>query len=355
MELTVERTDGAVRLPKTSANCIVVADLSTMRTDIVLGEELIAAVGGINLKYDKGFLSSVTFGERPDLPIPVSNPSSMGGQEHIPELKHTPVASETKPEVITNDRQLNGKSASVLPKPQQPAERVASSDDAKQDDVASTLIASSTTSRNIATASKTVNVSAIPVRASSTGNPDAPTPKVVDNVGLPDSPRSQTGDVDRAMLGHSHPKQLDSSGDLPYQSRIAARHPFSLSLSSPFRFLFHSALVVRWRGVKEGHTHSMHACPTHFTHAQYCYRTPRVNTSSQPIQQTLNTSLPNSKLSLFTSLVVSQKTKQHGALVITQCVLCMRKVCRACVHRVCRTFLHNTHCVITRAPCCLVF
>ena len=72
-----------------------------------------------------------------------------------------------------------------------------------------------------------------------------------------------------------------------------------------------------------------------------CYRTPRFNTSSQPNQQTLNTSLPNSKLSLFTSLVVSQKTKQHGALVITQCVLCMRKVCRACVRRVCMTFLHT--------------
>ena len=73
----------------------------------------------------------------------------------------------------------------------------------------------------------------------------------------------------------------------------------------------------------------------------HCYRTPRFNTPSQPNQQTLNTSLPNSKLSLFTSLVVSRKTKQHGALVITQCVPCMRKVCRACVRRVCMTFLHT--------------
>ena len=53
MELTVERINGAVRLPKTSAKFIVVAGLSTVRTDVVLGEELIAAVGGINLKYDK--------------------------------------------------------------------------------------------------------------------------------------------------------------------------------------------------------------------------------------------------------------------------------------------------------------
>ena len=74
---------------------------------------------------------------------------------------------------------------------------------------------------------------------------------------------------------------------------------------------------------------------------EQCYRTPRFNTPSQPNQQTLNTSLPNSKLSLFTSLVVSRKTKQHGALVITQCVPCMRKVCRACVRRVCMTFLHS--------------
>ena len=255
VELTVERPDGAVNLPKTSSKFIVVADLSTVRTDVVLGEELIAAVGGINLWYEKGCLSSVILGQSPDLPIPVSNPSSMGGQDHIPELKHTLVASETKPEV-TNNRQPNGKSASVLPKPQQPAERVASSDDTKQDDVASALIASSTTNRNIATALKTINVSAIPVIASSTGNPNAPTPKVVDVVGLPDSsqaahhctvdvtglrtrrsPRSQTGDVDRAMLGHPHPKQLDSSGDLPYQSRIAARHPLSISsIISLFHF-----------------------------------------------------------------------------------------------------------------------
>ena len=78
-----------------------------------------------------------------------------------------------------------------------------------------------------------------------------------------------------------------------------------------------------------------------FAFFESCYRTPRFNTSSQPNQQTLNTSLPNSKLSLFTSLVVSRKTKQHGALVITQCVLCMRKVCRACMRRVCMTFLHS--------------
>ena len=89
VELTVEQTDGAVRLPKISANVIVVADLSTVRTDVVLGKELIAVVGGINLKYDKGCLSSDTSGERPDWSIPVSNPSSMGGQEHIPELKQT--------------------------------------------------------------------------------------------------------------------------------------------------------------------------------------------------------------------------------------------------------------------------
>ena len=105
------------------------------------------------------------------------------------------------------------------------------------------LIASSMTNRNIAIASKTVNVSAIPVITLSTGNPNAPTTKVV-VVGLPDPPRSQTCDVDRAMLGHSHQKQLDSSGDLPYQSRIAARHPLSfLSIISlrhfpHFTFLF---------------------------------------------------------------------------------------------------------------------
>ena len=87
---------------------------------------------------------------------------------------------------------------------------------------------------------------------------------------------------------------------------------------------------------------TVHArCSPSSVSAPRCYRTLRVNTSSQPIQQTLNTSLPNSKLSLFTSLVVSQKTKQHGALVITQCVLCMRKVCRACVCRMCMTFLHS--------------
>ena len=160
VELTVERTHGAVNLPKTSSKLIVVADLSTVRIDVVLGEELFAAVGRINLRCEKG--CSVIFGQSPDLQILVSNPSSMGGQDHIQELKHTSVASET--EVITNNRK-----------------------------------------------------------------PNAPTPKVVDLVGLPDSPRSQTGDVDRAMLGHSHPKQLDSSGDLPYQSRIAARHPLSFS------------------------------------------------------------------------------------------------------------------------------
>ena len=60
-------------------------------------------------------------------------------------------------------------------------------------------------------------------------NLNAPTPEVVDNVGLSDSPRSQTGDVDRAMLGHSNPKQLDSTVDMPYQSMIAARHPLSFS------------------------------------------------------------------------------------------------------------------------------
>ena len=105
VDLTVVRTDGAVILPKTSSKFIVVADLSTVRTDVVLGE-LTATVGGINLRYDKGYLSLVTFGQSPDLPISVSSPSSMGGQEHIPELKHTPVESETKPEVITNMENL---------------------------------------------------------------------------------------------------------------------------------------------------------------------------------------------------------------------------------------------------------
>ena len=79
--------------------------------------------------------------------------------------------------------------------------------------------------------------------------------------------------------------------------------------------------------------------------APRCYRTPRFNTPSQPNQQTLNTSLPNSKLSLFTSLVVSRKTKQHGALVITQCVPCMRKVCtvgHACVECVWPSFTSPT-------------
>ena len=178
VELTVEQTDGAVNLPTTSSKFIVVADLSTVRTDVVLGEELIAAVGGINLRYEKGCLCSVIFGQSPDLPIPVSNAPSMGGQEHIPELKHTPVGSETKPEVITDNRQLNGKSARVFPKPQQPAERVDSSDDTKQDAVASTLIASSTTNRKIATALKTVNLSAIPVITSSTARlPERPNTK----------------------------------------------------------------------------------------------------------------------------------------------------------------------------------
>ena len=97
VELTVERTDGAVNLPKTSSKFIVVADLSTLRRDVVLGEEVIAAVGRINLRHEKGCLSSVIFGQRPDLPIRLRNPSSMGGQEHIPELKQTPVATETKP------------------------------------------------------------------------------------------------------------------------------------------------------------------------------------------------------------------------------------------------------------------
>ena len=225
-----------------------------------MGEELIAAVGGINLWYEKGCFSSVIFGQSPDLPIPVSNPSSMADKSTF--QKHTPVASETKPEVITNNRQPNGKSTGVLPKPQQPSERVASSDDTKQDDVASTLIDSSTTNQNIATALKTINVSAIPVIALSTGNPNAPTPKVVDVVGLPDSPRSQTGDVDRAMLGHSHPKQLDSSGDLPYQWRIASRLPLSFSLiislcHFPISFSFS---FCSCGGGCEGRSYTLYAC-----------------------------------------------------------------------------------------------
>ena len=86
VELTVKQTDGLVILPKTSSKFIVVADLSTVRTDVVLGEELIAAVGGINLPYDKGCLSSVTFGQNPDL---LTRVTAAAADDHS--MRHTKV------------------------------------------------------------------------------------------------------------------------------------------------------------------------------------------------------------------------------------------------------------------------
>jgi len=62
--LVLSRTDGPVSLPRVSSVFLIVADLCSLRTDVIIGHDLIACAGGINLQYKNDILVEVKFGER---------------------------------------------------------------------------------------------------------------------------------------------------------------------------------------------------------------------------------------------------------------------------------------------------
>jgi len=54
-----------VVLPETSTKLMIVDTLETLNADVVIGLELISALGGVDVRYSDGVLSSVVFGQRP--------------------------------------------------------------------------------------------------------------------------------------------------------------------------------------------------------------------------------------------------------------------------------------------------
>ena len=63
MVLQLGRDDENVCLPKTSNVFPVVPDLCSLNVDLIVGHDLIASVGGVNMSYEDGVLARVVFGD----------------------------------------------------------------------------------------------------------------------------------------------------------------------------------------------------------------------------------------------------------------------------------------------------
>ena len=83
LELTLKREDGPVYLPPVSVVASVVVSLDVVNVPILIGSDVVAACGGLQLQYADGLLSSVCFGAKdagsvqppPDGPtVPDSHP-----------------------------------------------------------------------------------------------------------------------------------------------------------------------------------------------------------------------------------------------------------------------------------------
>lgn len=63
VDLVLERTDGPVQLPRTPFTVLVIESLDVVRADMLLGADLVAAAGGLNLEYSEDQkLTAVRFG-----------------------------------------------------------------------------------------------------------------------------------------------------------------------------------------------------------------------------------------------------------------------------------------------------
>ena len=69
VDVMMRRLDGHVYLPHICATLVVVEDLAALNTDILLGADIAAKTGGVNIAYETpgGRLSSVVFGTRLDV------------------------------------------------------------------------------------------------------------------------------------------------------------------------------------------------------------------------------------------------------------------------------------------------
>eukprot|EP00117_Sycon_ciliatum_P022483 scpid27783/ scgid19383/ len=63
--LELKRDDGPVSLPTIDVTAVVVPDLDVVAADVLLGSDLVAASGGLQLWYDDSTLSAVRFGATP--------------------------------------------------------------------------------------------------------------------------------------------------------------------------------------------------------------------------------------------------------------------------------------------------
>ena len=82
VSLQVSRLDDAVYLPCTTSRFLVVPDLHAVGSDLVIGLELISALGGVDVQYDHGVLTGVTFGTKPQTVDPVAAPPERSTHDH---------------------------------------------------------------------------------------------------------------------------------------------------------------------------------------------------------------------------------------------------------------------------------
>ena len=79
-ELTVSRHDDKVYLPEIVAQFLVVKSLDVIRSDLLIGIDVISSAGGVALEYAEagGPLTGAVFGSRPVVAVAQENPSASG-------------------------------------------------------------------------------------------------------------------------------------------------------------------------------------------------------------------------------------------------------------------------------------
>ena len=99
-ELILSRQDDAVRLPEHAAQLQVVDDLDVVQADVLIGLDVISALGGVNLRYDDGELVNVVFGsaenELSRQALPESSDLSADGHPS----RHVDVCHEANGDVV---------------------------------------------------------------------------------------------------------------------------------------------------------------------------------------------------------------------------------------------------------------
>ena len=83
VELTVSRDDNNVYLPKIKAKFLVVDSLDVVRSDMLIGLDVISSAGGVALEYSEsdGRLTGAVFGTRP---VVAAVESKISNEEHLP-------------------------------------------------------------------------------------------------------------------------------------------------------------------------------------------------------------------------------------------------------------------------------